>query len=123
MLQPDGRNEVLAAVEVAVQAVILVLALVSNSLVLIALVRQLRRKPMSRMYRLMYHLSIADLLVAVFNILPQLIWDITFRYVPLVRQRSFIKMEIVLVGFKGPTFFVVPSSLVSSSLCTYPHFS
>ena len=77
---PSGRDEDLAKAEVAVQAVILLVALLSNALVLIALMRQLRRKPSSRMYRLMYHLSIADLLVAVLNIFPQLIWDITFRY-------------------------------------------
>ena len=56
------------------------MALFSNGIVLVALRRQLRRKPSSRMYHLMYHLSIADLLVAVLNILPQLIWDITHRY-------------------------------------------
>ena len=67
-------------VEIAVQSLVFFLALSSNSLVLVALVRQLRRKPMSRMYRFMYHLSIADLLVALLNILPQIIWDITFRY-------------------------------------------
>ncbi len=31
------------------------------------------------MYRLMYHLSVADILVALLNILPQLIWDVTYR--------------------------------------------
>eukprot|EP00095_Tigriopus_kingsejongensis_P000930 maker-scaffold635_size121629-snap-gene-0.8 protein:Tk00930 transcript:maker-scaffold635_size121629-snap-gene-0.8-mRNA-1 annotation:"oxytocin vasopressin receptor-like protein" len=74
------RDTDLAKVEVAIQAIIFILALVSNALVLVALIRQLRRKPSSRMYRLMYHLSIADLLVALLNILPQLIWDITYRF-------------------------------------------
>ncbi|TRY62033.1 hypothetical protein TCAL_09526 [Tigriopus californicus] len=78
---PDfSRDQDLATAEVVVQAVIFVLALVGNGLVLVALIRQLRRKPSSRMYRLMYHLSIADLLVAVLNVLPQLIWDITHRF-------------------------------------------
>jgi len=31
------------------------------------------------MYRLMLHLSAADLLVALLNILPQLAWDVTYR--------------------------------------------
>lgn len=75
-----GRDQTVAYVEVSVLAAIFVLALGSNTLVLIALGRQLRRKPSSRMYRLMYHLSIADLLVAVLHIFPQLSWDITHRY-------------------------------------------
>ena len=61
------------------KAVIFLAALSSNAVVLAALRRQLRRKPSSRMYHLMFHLSLADLLVAVLNILPQLIWDITYR--------------------------------------------
>ena len=77
---PPSRNIPLAWAEVSVQILIFVVALLSNLLVLVALVRQLRRKPSSRMYRLMYHLSVADLLVAVFSVLPQIIWDITFRW-------------------------------------------
>lgn len=75
-----SRDVDLATIEVVVQAVIFVVTLVGNGLVLVALNRQLRRKPSSRMYRLMYHLSIADLLVALLNVLPQLIWDITHRF-------------------------------------------
>ena len=35
---------------------------------------------MNRMNALIIHLGIADLFVAFLNILPQLIWDITFRF-------------------------------------------
>ena len=76
----------MAHIEVLILAVIFALALLSNGLVLVALHRQLRRKPSSRMYRLMYHLSIADLLVAVLNTLPQLIWDLTYRSVCLLKN-------------------------------------
>ncbi|KAK3706052.1 hypothetical protein RRG08_016672 [Elysia crispata] len=69
------RDESLARLEVLVQIIILVLALVGNSCVLTALAR--RGKAGSRMHMFIFHLSIADLLVAIFNILPQLIWDIT----------------------------------------------
>ena len=79
-----NRDLDLAKVEVGVTGAIFVLALFSNSLVIVALVRQLRRKPSSRMYRLMFHLSVADLLVAIFNVLPQLIWDITHRLVDIM---------------------------------------
>ena len=75
-----GRNESLAKVEIAVLSIILILAVVGNGVMLIALRRQLRYRPMSRMYFFMLNLSVADLLVAFGNILPQLAWDITFRF-------------------------------------------
>lgn len=75
----DERDSDLAKVEISVLSVILVSAVVSNTLVIIALMRQLRRKPSSRMYRLMFHLSVADLLVAVLHVFSQLMWEITYR--------------------------------------------
>ena len=39
-----------------------------------------RRQKLSRMNLLIAHLAAADLFVAFFNVLPQLIWDITFRF-------------------------------------------
>ncbi|ESO82082.1 hypothetical protein LOTGIDRAFT_52339, partial [Lottia gigantea] len=74
----SGRNEDLAKAEIAIQSVILFLAIFGNICVLIALARG--RKVRSRMHMFIMHLSIADLLVAFFNVLPQLIWDITFRF-------------------------------------------
>lgn len=76
----DTRNEALANVEILVLSIILFLAVVGNGLMLIALRRQLKFRPMSRMYYFMLNLSVADLLVAFCNILPQLAWDITFRF-------------------------------------------
>ncbi|XP_036286865.1 oxytocin receptor [Pipistrellus kuhlii] len=72
------RNEALARVEVAVLCLILFLALSGNACVLLAL-RTTRHKH-SRLFFFMKHLSIADLVVAVFQVLPQLLWDITFRF-------------------------------------------
>ncbi|XP_025114179.1 cephalotocin receptor 2-like [Pomacea canaliculata] len=74
-LLPGGRDEALAQVEVAILATILTLAVGGNSCVLVALAR--RRKIASRMHMFILHLSVADLLVAFFNILPQLLWDIS----------------------------------------------
>lgn len=74
------RDEKLAMVEIAVQGIIFTLALFGNLFVLLALLRYSCRYPLSRMYWFMLHLSIADLLVAIFNILPQMLWDITFRF-------------------------------------------
>ncbi len=74
------RDEKLASVEIGTLSVILVLAVTSNLTMLIAIWRQRRNRPLSRMYFFMMHLSLADLLVALFNILPQLAWDITYRF-------------------------------------------
>ena len=72
------RDEDLVKVEIAIQAIILFLAVFGNATVLLVLC--LRRKKLSRMNLLIVHLSLADLFVAFFNILPQLIWDVTFRF-------------------------------------------
>uniref|UniRef100_H3BG77 Oxytocin receptor n=2 Tax=Latimeria chalumnae TaxID=7897 RepID=H3BG77_LATCH len=75
---PLVRNEEVAKVEVAVLSLILFLALTGNICVLLAIHTTSHKK--SRMYFFMKHLSIADLVVAIFQVLPQLIWDITFRF-------------------------------------------
>uniref|UniRef100_T1J5K6 G-protein coupled receptors family 1 profile domain-containing protein n=1 Tax=Strigamia maritima TaxID=126957 RepID=T1J5K6_STRMM len=76
----DIRDENLASIEIAVQSIILVVAIISNSFVFAALCCQRRFRPTSRMYLFMLHLSVADLLVAFLSLLPQLIWDVTFRF-------------------------------------------
>ncbi|XP_042325111.1 vasopressin V1a receptor isoform X2 [Sceloporus undulatus] len=74
-----GRNEDLAKVEVAVLALALGLAVSGNAAVLVALSRTPRRKA-SRMHRFIRHLSLADLAVAFFQVLPQLCWEATHRF-------------------------------------------
>ncbi|KAF7208658.1 oxytocin receptor isoform X3 [Nothobranchius furzeri] len=75
---PLKRNEEVAKVEVTVLALVLFLALAGNLCVLLAI--HTTKHSQSRMYYFMKHLSIADLVVAIFQVLPQLIWDITFRF-------------------------------------------
>ena len=112
--QSEGRirNERLAAVEIAVQLVILCAAVIGNVLVLVVVLSLVRRRRghgggggggdgaaaampcpagrhtttlgftsttqrLSRMNRMIVHLSTADLFVAFFNVLPQLLWDVT----------------------------------------------
>lgn len=70
----------LSRVKVTILAVVFCLAFTSNLFVLIALDKQLSRRPKSRMYYFMRHLSLADLLVAVFNAFPQLLWEVTHRF-------------------------------------------
>ena len=74
------RDEHLAMIEISTLSVILILAVVSNLFMLVAIWRNRRKRPLSRMYFFMLHLSLADFLVALFNILPQLAWEITFRF-------------------------------------------
>jgi len=87
------RDERLASVEIAVQMVILCAAVIGNVLVLVVVLVVVRRRdgvvtagiqtntsstpPLSRMNRMIVHLSTADLFVAFFNVLPQLLWDVT----------------------------------------------
>ncbi|KAK7501527.1 hypothetical protein BaRGS_00007331 [Batillaria attramentaria] len=72
------RDEDMAMVEVAVSATILGLAIVGNSMVVVSL--SVKRGKLSRMHLMMLHLSLADLFVAFFSVLPQMAWDITFRF-------------------------------------------
>ncbi|XP_020641695.3 vasopressin V1a receptor [Pogona vitticeps] len=74
-----GRDEELAKLEVAVLAVTLALAVLGNALVLLALHRTPRQKA-SRMHLFIRHLSLADLAVAFFQVLPQLCWEVTHRF-------------------------------------------
>ncbi|XP_049611917.1 vasopressin V2 receptor [Syngnathus scovelli] len=79
--QPLGSNDtewqrdtLLAAAEVTVLTVILVLALLGNGLVLVVLLRRSRRRR-NPLHQFMLNLCLADLVVALFQVLPQLVWD------------------------------------------------
>jgi len=96
-----GRDETLAKIEIATLSVILTAAIAGNSLMLVALRRQLLYRPMSRMYFFMINLSIADLLVAFGNILPQLAWDITYRFLGndlLCRVVKFLQVFVLYLS-------------------------
>lgn len=79
----DTRDEYLARWEIATLAIILIVTLFGNTLVLFSLYLKRhrgRRKKFTRMHFFIMHLSIADFLTGLLNVLPQLIWDIAFRY-------------------------------------------
>ncbi|XP_049436154.1 vasopressin V2 receptor-like [Epinephelus fuscoguttatus] len=67
------RDALLAVAEVVVLAVILVMALLGNGLVLVVLLR--RRRHHNPLHQFMLNLCLADLVVALFQVLPQLVWD------------------------------------------------
>lgn len=107
-VNPLKRNEEVAKVEVTVLALVLFLALAGNLCVLIAI--HTAKHSQSRMYYFMKHLSIADLVVAVFQVLPQLIWDITFRfYGPDVLCR--LVKYLQTVGMFASTYMLVLMSI------------
>ncbi|XP_055870027.1 cephalotocin receptor 1-like [Biomphalaria glabrata] len=68
-------NRDLQKVEIAVLATILYMALFGNGVVLLVL--RLRPQKLSRMQWFIAHLAFADIFVALFNVLPQLIHDVT----------------------------------------------
>uniref|UniRef100_A0AAV2M0Z5 G-protein coupled receptors family 1 profile domain-containing protein n=1 Tax=Knipowitschia caucasica TaxID=637954 RepID=A0AAV2M0Z5_KNICA len=72
------RDSMLATAEVVVLSAILVLALLGNSLVLLVLLRQ--RHNHSPLRQFMLNLCLADLVVALFQVLPQLVWDARGRF-------------------------------------------
>ncbi|XP_077386533.1 oxytocin receptor b [Festucalex cinctus] len=105
---PLKRNEDVAKAEVAVLALVLLLALTGNLCVLRAI--RAAKPRQSRMLYFMRHLSIADLVVAVFQVLPQLIWDITFRfYGPDVLCRLVKYAQVV--GMFASTYMLVLMSI------------
>lgn len=73
-----GRDQEVAQVEIGVLATVLVLATGGNLTVLLMLGQ--RGRKLSRMHLFVLHLALTDLGVAVFQVLPQLLWDITYRF-------------------------------------------
>ncbi|XP_037351791.1 vasopressin V1b receptor [Talpa occidentalis] len=73
-----GRDEDLAKVEIGILATVLVLATGGNLTVLLTLGRPGCKR--SRMHLFVLHLALTDLGVALFQVLPQLLWDITYRF-------------------------------------------
>ncbi|CAB1417894.1 unnamed protein product [Pleuronectes platessa] len=105
---PLKRNEEVAKVEVTVLALVLLLALAGNLCVLLAI--HTTKHSQSRMYYFMKHLSIADLVVAIFQVLPQLIWDITFRFYGPDTLCRLVKY-VQVVGMFASTYMLVLMSV------------
>uniref|UniRef100_A0A4W4GGR8 Vasopressin V2 receptor n=1 Tax=Electrophorus electricus TaxID=8005 RepID=A0A4W4GGR8_ELEEL len=72
------RDQALARAEISVLGLVLALTTLGNSFVLWVLLR--RRKHHAPMHVFMVNLCVADLVVAFFQVLPQLLWDITERF-------------------------------------------
>lgn len=72
--------------------------------------RARRSSSLSRVQLFMMHLSIADILVALLNILPQLAWDITARFYGGALLCKFVKYAQVLVLYLS-TYILTGMSL------------
>ncbi|XP_061779455.1 vasopressin V2 receptor [Nerophis lumbriciformis] len=100
----EPRDERLARVEVALLAIIFITAGILNFGLLLVLWR--RRKQLSRMRVFVFHLCVADLVVAFFQVCPQLMWDITDRFVgPDVLCRAVKYLQVV--GMFASTYMIV----------------
>ncbi|NWH92321.1 V1BR protein, partial [Aegithalos caudatus] len=87
------RDEELAKAEVGVLGTILAVATMGNLGVLLAMYRL--RKKTSRMHLFILHLGLTDLGVALFQVLPQLLWKVTYRFLgpdPLCRAVKYLQV-------------------------------
>ncbi|XP_042195365.1 lutropin-choriogonadotropic hormone receptor isoform X1 [Callorhinchus milii] len=109
LLKADGSDPYekdywLAQIEIAVLGAIFALALVTNSILLLLLWR--RHKQVSRMHVFVIHLCLADLVVALFQVFPQLFWDITDRFVGPDAICRLVKY-LQIVGMLASTYMIV----------------
>ncbi|KAM3869723.1 arginine vasopressin receptor 1Aa [Diretmus argenteus] len=105
---PFARNEDVAKIEITVLSISFVVAVVGNVSVLLAMYNT--KKKMSRMHLFIKHLSLADLVVAFFQVLPQLCWEITYRfYGPDFLCR--IVKHLQVMGMFASTYMMVMMTL------------
>ncbi|OWF49451.1 cephalotocin receptor 1-like [Mizuhopecten yessoensis] len=111
------RDETLAKAEIALMGVILYLAIFGNSVVLLVL--KCRRAKLTRMQWFIVHLCLADISVALFNVLPQMAWDITYRF-----QGSSFTCKVVkylqLTSMYASSYVLVMTALDRFSSICYP---
>lgn len=101
-------DDELSLTKVIVQCVILALAIFGNVVVFITM--RMRKRALTRMHLFIMHLCFADLLVAFFNILPQLIWDIVGEWKAGDFMCRFIKFMQVFVMYLS-TYALVLTAL------------
>ncbi|XP_059426638.1 oxytocin receptor-like [Carassius carassius] len=100
----EPRDEHLAQVEIALLSVIFLCASSLNFGLLLVLWR--KRQQMSRMRVFVSHLCLADLVVAFFQVCPQLMWDITDRFIGPDLVCRLVKY-LQIVGMFASTYMIV----------------
>ncbi|MCI4375180.1 hypothetical protein PGIGA_G00106380 [Pangasianodon gigas] len=103
-LTDQPRDERLARIEIVLLSVIFLSATALNLGLLLVLLR--RRGAMSRMRVFVLHLCLADLTVAFFQVCPQLLWDITDRFVGPDLVCRLVKY-LQVVGMFASTYMIV----------------
>ncbi|XP_037006485.2 vasopressin V2 receptor [Artibeus jamaicensis] len=106
----DARNQLLAQAEVALLSIVFVAVVLSNGLVLAALARRGRHGRWAPMHVFIGHLCLADLAVALFQVLPQLAWDATDRFQgpdALCRTIKYLQM----VGMYASSYMILAMTL------------
>ncbi|XP_036387037.1 vasopressin V2 receptor [Megalops cyprinoides] len=98
------RDENLATIEIALLSIIFLSAGILNCGLLLVLWR--RRKQLSRMRVFVFHLCLADLVVAFFQVCPQLMWDITDRFLGPDLVCRLVKY-LQVVGMFASTYMIV----------------
>ena len=99
------RDEQLARVEIALLGTILALALLGNGMMAGVLRRISLRRKLTRMNRMMVHLTVADIFVAVCHVLPQVYSFITPGIRPHLPQFSHRSTEF---QFRSKLLLVSP---------------
>ncbi|XP_022347063.1 vasopressin V2 receptor isoform X2 [Enhydra lutris kenyoni] len=106
----DTRNLLLAQAELALLSTVFVAVALSNGLVLGVLARRGRRGRWAPMHVFIGHLCLADLAVALFQVLPQLVWDATDRFRgpdALCRAVKYLQM----VGMYASSYMILAMTL------------
>uniref|UniRef100_H2UXP0 Arginine vasopressin receptor 1A n=1 Tax=Takifugu rubripes TaxID=31033 RepID=H2UXP0_TAKRU len=105
---PFARNEEVAQIEIMVLSITFVVAVIGNVSVLLAMHNT--KKKISRMHLFIKHLSLADLVVAFFQVLPQLCWEITFRFYGSDFLCRIVK-HLQVMGMFASTYMMVMMTL------------
>ncbi|KAH9523830.1 copper transport protein ctr1 [Bulinus truncatus] len=111
----DGVDRDLQKVEIAVLATILYMALFGNGVVLLVL--RLRRQKLSRMQWFIAHLAFADIFVALFNVMPQLINDVTSVFLADDVTCKFVKYVQVIAMYVSSYVLVMAAIDRYLSIC------
>ncbi|XP_050631428.1 vasopressin V2 receptor isoform X1 [Macaca thibetana thibetana] len=107
---PDTRDPLLAQAELALLSIVFVAVALSNGLVLAALARRGRGGHWAPIHVFIGHLCLADLAVALFQVLPQLAWKATDRFRgpdALCRAVKYLQM----VGMYASSYMILAMTL------------
>ncbi|XP_050722274.1 vasopressin V1a receptor-like [Eriocheir sinensis] len=111
------RDESLVVWEIVTLLAIFVLTVLGNVVVLFMLL--VRRKKLTRMCYFILSLCISDLITAFFNVLPQLVWEITYRF----RGGGFLCKAVKFAQLLGPylnSYLLVMTALDRYQVICYP---